>query len=176
MCRWQSAQICERISNNLARPKGRNQKIRHGFTPINTVLKVNTGGVNHALQMDSCLRRNDILMADLTIENIEGGVVFLAKIVPGSSRTCVCGLLGEMVKIKVAAPPEKGKANQGLIEFLAKELGVKKNAISIISGQTNPIKQVQVLGISADALLKKLNLTRRPDSRRETRGQDKEND
>jgi uncharacterized protein (TIGR00251 family) len=97
-------------------------------------------------------------MADLRIENIEGGVVFTAKIVPGSSRTAVCGLLGEMVKIKVAAPAEKGKANQGLIEFLAKQLGVKKNAISIISGQTNPIKQVQVLGVSSNSLVEKLNL------------------
>jgi uncharacterized protein (TIGR00251 family) len=97
-------------------------------------------------------------MTDLKIENIEGGVVFTAKIVPGSSRTAVCGLLGEMVKIKVAAPPEKGKANQCLIEFLAKQLGVKKNAISIISGQTNPIKQVQVLGVSSDNLIEKLKI------------------
>jgi uncharacterized protein (TIGR00251 family) len=63
-----------------------------------------------------------------------------------------------MLKIKISAPPEKGKANQCLIEFLAKQLGVKKNAVSIISGQTNPIKQVQVLGISADTLIEKLNL------------------
>jgi uncharacterized protein (TIGR00251 family) len=97
-------------------------------------------------------------MADLKIENIDGGVVFTAKIVPGSSKTAVCGMLGEMVKIKVAAPPEKGKANQGLIEFLAKQLGVKKNAISIISGQTNPVKQVQVLGVSINSLNEKLKI------------------
>ncbi len=97
-------------------------------------------------------------MADLKIENIAGGVVFPAKIVPGSSRTCISGLLGGMLKVKIAAPPEKGKANQSLIEFLAKELGVKKNAVSIISGQTNPVKQVQVLGVSSDSLIEKLNL------------------
>jgi uncharacterized protein (TIGR00251 family) len=94
------------------------------------------------------------------IQDIDGGVVFTAKVVPGSSRTAVCGLLGEMVKVKVAAPPEKGKANRCLIEFLAKKLGVKKNAISIISGQTNPIKQVQVLGVSSDSLIEKLNLSK----------------
>jgi hypothetical protein len=102
-------------------------------------------------------------MADLTIENIEGGVVFLTKIVPGSSRTCVCGLFDGMLKIKISAQPEKGKANQRLLEFLAKQLGVKKNTISIISGQTNPIKQVQALGISADALIEKLNLNKEND-------------
>lgn len=102
-------------------------------------------------------------MADLTIENIEGGVVFLTKIVPGSSRTRVCGLLDGMLKIKISAQPERGKANRCLLEFLAEQLGVKKSAISIISGQTNPIKQVQALGISADALIEKLNLNKEND-------------
>jgi uncharacterized protein (TIGR00251 family) len=97
-------------------------------------------------------------MTDLKIENTDDGVVFSAKIVPGSSRTCVCGLLDGMLKIKISAQPEKGKANRSLLEFLAKKLGVKKSAISVISGQTNPIKQVQALGVSSDSLLKKLSL------------------
>jgi len=97
-------------------------------------------------------------MADLRIKNTDGGVIFPVKIVPGSSRTCICGLLGGMLKIKIAAPPEKGKANQSLIEFLAETLGVKKNAVSIISGQTKPVKQIQVLGVSSDNLIEKLQL------------------
>jgi uncharacterized protein (TIGR00251 family) len=97
------------------------------------------------------------------IQDIDGGVVFTVKVIPGSSRTAVSNLLEGMVKVKVAAPPEKGKANQCLIGFLAKKLGVKKSDISIISGQTNPIKQVQVLGISADALIEKLNLNKQND-------------
>jgi uncharacterized protein (TIGR00251 family) len=97
-------------------------------------------------------------MAEATIKEVEGAVVFTAKIVPGSSKTAVCGLHDGMLKIKVSAAPEKGKANRYLIEFLAKQLGVKKNAISIISGRTNPVKKMQVLGISAEVLLKKLNL------------------
>jgi len=67
-------------------------------------------------------------------------------------------LLGGMLKVKIAAPPEKGKANQCLVEFLAKKLGVKKKAVSIVTGQTNPIKQVQVMGMSGQTLLKKLGL------------------
>jgi uncharacterized protein len=67
-------------------------------------------------------------------------------------------LLDGTLKVKIAAPPEKGKANQCLIEFLAKKLGTKKNAISIMMGQTNPIKQIQVIGMSGQTLLKKLGL------------------
>ena len=97
-------------------------------------------------------------MGELAIQEVNGGVVFKVKAVPGSSRTTVGGLLDGMLKVKIAAPPEKGKANQCLIEFLAKKLGTKKNAISIITGQTNPIKQVQVMGMSGQTLLKKLGL------------------
>ena len=99
-------------------------------------------------------------MDKLQIESTEGGVIFSVKVVPGSSRTGVSGMLNGMVKVKISAAPEKGKANQCLIEFLAKKLGVKKNAISVISGRTNPIKKVEVLGISAEKLLKKLNLNK----------------
>ena len=99
-------------------------------------------------------------MANLMIQEVNGGVLFAAKIVPGDSRTGVCGLLNGMLKIKISAAPEKGKANRALVGFLAKKLGVKKKAVSIISGQTNPVKQVQVLGISTETLLKKLNLNR----------------
>jgi len=97
----------------------------------------------------------------IKIQDVEGGVVFVAKIAPGSSKTAVCGLLDGMVKIKISAAPEKGKANRRLLEFLAKKFGVKKNAVSIISGQTSPVKHVEVLGISADVLLQKLDLEER---------------
>ena len=98
-------------------------------------------------------------MADLTIKKTDAGTVFTAKIVPGSSgQTRICGLLDGMLKVKVSAAPEKGKANRSLLDFLAKQLGVKKNSISIISGQTGPVKQLQVSGISSDMLLRKLNL------------------
>ena len=88
------------------------------------------------------------------------GVVFTAKIVPGSSRTVVAGILGEMIKIRVAAAPEKGKANECLIGYLARQLGVKKNAIEILSGHTHPVKQVKVAGIPAGALLDGLGLSK----------------
>jgi uncharacterized protein (TIGR00251 family) len=100
-------------------------------------------------------------MANLAIQKVDEGIIFTVKIVPGgSSPTRICGLLGEMLKIKVAAPPEKGKANRCLIDFLADQLGVKKNAVSIISGKTSPIKSVQILGMSTETLLQKLNLPR----------------
>ncbi len=99
-------------------------------------------------------------MSNLAVEEIDGGLVFAVKAVPGSSRTAICGLLDEMVKIKVSAAPEKGKANKCLLDFLAKQLGVRKNAVKIVSGKGNPVKSVQVTGISVVQLLNKLNLSK----------------
>lgn len=99
-------------------------------------------------------------MSNPTIQEVDDGVIFVTKIVPGSSRTAVSGWLDGILKIKVAAPRERQKANQCLLEFLAKQLGVKKSAINIISGKNNPVKHVHVLGISVDMLLRKLNLNK----------------
>lgn len=99
-------------------------------------------------------------MANLSLQQVDGGIVFAVKVVPGSSKTAVCGLLDGKIKIKVSAVAEKGKANKCLLEFLAKQLGVKKSAIRIISGQTIPVKHVQVQGLNPETLLKKLNLNK----------------
>jgi len=97
-------------------------------------------------------------MGELSVKEADGGVVFTAKVVPGSSRTAICGLLDGMLKVKVSAAPEKGKANQCLVSLLAGQLGVKKNAIGMVSGHSSAVKKVRVSGITIATLLAKLNL------------------
>ncbi len=97
-------------------------------------------------------------MSVLEITQCDGYVTFGVKVVPGSSRTSIAGTLDGALKVKVSAAPEKGKANQSLILFLAKTLGVNKKAITIKSGQTNPHKIISVSGISADIVVSKLNI------------------
>jgi uncharacterized protein (TIGR00251 family) len=97
-------------------------------------------------------------MTDKAIQQVDDGVVFKVKVVPGSSKTAICGWLDTMIKVKVATAPEKGKANECLLEFLAKQLDVKRRAVGIISGHTSSTKQLHVAAISAETLLKKLNL------------------
>ena len=95
-------------------------------------------------------------MDKLKIETVDGDIFFWAKVVPGSSRTVLAGILGDMLKIKISSPPEKGKANKEVIEYLTKVLGVKKNCVSIISGFANPVKKIKITGITEKNLLKKL--------------------
>ena len=67
------------------------------------------------------------------------------KVIPKSAKTEVTGELGDgTIKIKVAAVPEKGKANDELCSFLAREYGVSQARVEVIAGRTSPIKVVRV--------------------------------
>ncbi len=67
------------------------------------------------------------------------------KVIPRSPRTEFAGELSDGTqKIKVAAPPDKGKANDELCRFLAEHHQVPRSAVTILSGQTSPLKLVKI--------------------------------
>lgn len=68
------------------------------------------------------------------------------RVVPNSSKNEVVGLYDGVLKVKVCAVPEKGKANKAVIELLAKYYGVKKPQVILLSGETSSHKVFQVLG------------------------------
>jgi uncharacterized protein (TIGR00251 family) len=70
------------------------------------------------------------------------------KVVPGASRTEVVGLLGEAVKVRVAAPPEGGKANREVVIVLAGRLGLPLAQVTVLSGQSSPAKVIGLVGIT----------------------------
>jgi uncharacterized protein (TIGR00251 family) len=78
------------------------------------------------------------------------------KVIPGASQTKIAGLLGDALKIRVQAQPEKGKANIAVLEILAKFLGVPVTNLSICTGHTSHTKVVEVEGISDAELARKL--------------------
>ena len=74
------------------------------------------------------------------------GTLIYCLVAPKASRTEIIGLQGNpaRLKIKLAAPPVDGAANDALIAFLAKELKVPKSRLEIISGHTAKQKTVLV--------------------------------
>ena len=66
------------------------------------------------------------------------------KAVPGASRSEIVGILGDRLKIRIAAPPEHGKANQALLLLIADWLGTKN--IDLIAGHASAEKTVRVIG------------------------------
>jgi hypothetical protein len=92
----------------------------------------------------------------MKLEEKDGALLLHVKVVPNSSRTQLAGLLGDALKIKVAQPPEDGKANRAVEELLAEILGIPKNSVTVIAGQTRPQKTIRLQQITADAALAKL--------------------
>lgn len=67
------------------------------------------------------------------------------KVIPKASRTELAGYLPDGTwKVKIAAAPEKGKANRELIEFIAGHLGIAKSRVHIVSGETSQLKRIHV--------------------------------
>jgi len=75
---------------------------------------------------------------------------------PKAKKTAVKGLHGDAIKIQVAAPPIKGRANKELIAFIAKKLGVKKELVSIKSGRSSKNKTIKVKTIQTEEAISKL--------------------
>ncbi len=78
------------------------------------------------------------------------GYVLRLTAVPGAQRTVVVGLHGDRLKVRLAAPPEKGAANQELISFLAKALNLPKQALKLTLGASSRLKSVEIHDLSPD--------------------------
>ena len=87
-------------------------------------------------------------MDKLKITEAEGGVTFAVRVVPRASRNGIVGVHGDALKVRVTAPPVEGRANEALIAFLAKRLGVRKSQVDIVAGATSRRKMIRVSGLS----------------------------
>ena len=66
------------------------------------------------------------------------------KVKPSAKKEGISVSTNEMLEVAVSAPPEKGKANERLIELLAEHFGVAKSRIKIVSEHTSRSKVVEV--------------------------------
>ena len=94
---------------------------------------------------------------NLDIRQEAGGAVITVKVVPSSSRDRVIGVLGDALKVVVAAPPEKGKANAAVARTLAKALGINARDVKLVAGTSGPRKEFSLAGMSPNYLRLKLS-------------------
>ncbi len=78
------------------------------------------------------------------------------KVVPGSSKTRIDGWLGESLKIRVTAVPEKGKANDAVVTLIAETLGISRTSVSISSGTSSPRKVLKINNLSDSEIRSRL--------------------
>ena len=79
---------------------------------------------------------------------------FLIK--PNSAKNSIAGVFGDMIKVKICAPPEKGKANKELLEYLSVILKIPKIDIDIIHGRFSNIKEIKIKNKSKEYIFSEL--------------------
>jgi uncharacterized protein (TIGR00251 family) len=80
------------------------------------------------------------------------------RVQPRASRTELAGRHGDALKVRIAAPPVDGAANEALVRFLADRLDVSRSAVQVEAGATGRTKVVAVTGIGVAAAMRRLEL------------------
>jgi uncharacterized protein (TIGR00251 family) len=78
------------------------------------------------------------------------------KVVPNASRSRLAGRYGDGVKVQVAAPPERGRANEAVCAVLAEALGVAARDVTVVRGHTSPTKTLRVEGLAPEEVARRL--------------------
>ncbi len=89
-------------------------------------------------------RRPESSQHDPWCAQADADVVLRVKAVPGAKRDAIVGLLGDRLKIRVAAPPEGGRANDAIIRLVADALGRPAKSVTLDSGATSPEKLLRI--------------------------------
>ena len=94
-------------------------------------------------------------MAWLHTPSMEAATLQL-KVVPKASRNEIAGWVGDALKVRVTAPPERGKANAAVVELIASVLGVPRDSVRLIAGETRERKVVAVDTLSPEEIRKRV--------------------
>ncbi len=86
-------------------------------------------------------------MGQLKITGAKDGATFAVRVVPRASRNEIVGIHGDALKVRLTAPPVEGRANEALVAFLAKRLGVRKGQVEIVAGAASRRKMIRVSGV-----------------------------
>jgi len=87
------------------------------------------------------------------------------RVSPGARTSALVGRHGEAWKVRVAAPPEDGRANAAVVQLLAETLGVPARTISVVSGHGARDKLVELAGIAPDEIDRRLEAAGRKEAR-----------
>lgn len=91
------------------------------------------------------------------LRETNGSVTLRLRVQPRAARTEIAGELGGAIKLRITAPPVEGKANYECRRFLARLLGVNRNAVEIVAGASSKDKVVRIHGVTAQSVLRSLS-------------------
>lgn len=86
--------------------------------------------------------------------------LLLVRVTPAASRDALLGWQGDVLRLSVAAPAERGKANEALLRLLSTALGLPRQRIRIVRGQTSRQKVIAIEGLDEAEVRARLDATR----------------
>lgn len=84
------------------------------------------------------------------------GVILPVRVQAGARENAIRGVHGGCLKVAVTAAPERGKANQVVVELLGEKLGVPVSQFSLLTGQTQPRKRFLIRGWTREELVRRV--------------------
>jgi uncharacterized protein len=100
------------------------------------------------------LEIRNALTACLT--NTSEGVVVKLRVQPRASKSQLSSLHGNSIKAKVTAPATEGRANEAVLDLLAKAVGIKRAQLTLVGGVKSRDKRILVQGMSQEEILDRL--------------------
>jgi uncharacterized protein (TIGR00251 family) len=79
------------------------------------------------------------------------------RVAPGTAHSRIVGRHGEAWKVRVAAPPEGGRANEAVVRLLAETLRVPRDAVTLVSGHGGREKIVELAGLGPSQIERRLS-------------------
>jgi uncharacterized protein (TIGR00251 family) len=86
----------------------------------------------------------------------DGGIILRVHVQPGAGRTAVVGRHGAALKVRVAAPPEGGRANEACRVLLAETFGVAVGDVELAAGPASRHKRFRIAGVEPEAFRRRL--------------------
>jgi len=108
-------------------------------------------------------------VSDLYDDSPEG-IVLRIHVQPGAGRSAVVGRHGDALKVRVAAPPVEGRANDAARALLAEALGVAESDVELTSGQSSRTKRFRLNGLDAEEGEKRIRVALDGAKAADTRG------
>jgi uncharacterized protein (TIGR00251 family) len=96
----------------------------------------------------------------LPVSSTPGGVRFDLRVMPRAPRTAIDGVREGRLVIRVTAPPVDDAANDAVVTTLARWLDLSRSAVRIVSGATSRNKTIEVAGVTADDVQRRLSEAR----------------
>jgi uncharacterized protein len=92
----------------------------------------------------------------IPVHDTPAGATFQVKVHPRARKNAITGVMGDVLKLALTAPPVEGRANEACTAFVAELLNVPRSSVTIAAGESSRQKLIRIAGVRAAHVEEKL--------------------